>query len=134
MYSDIKQGEHETIDQLDQCIKDLIERCQYSTENKKTVCKTELLSHATKHFKVKKWVMSKKRQEEVTYKALLWYAKEYKMTVKDFNRCKFNVGVATAATIDEIETFKLKKGNSYRAKGGPGKTCSRCGQSHSPRE
>ena len=27
MYSDIKQGEHESTDQLDQCIKDLVERC-----------------------------------------------------------------------------------------------------------
>ena len=33
MYSNIKQGEHETTDQLDQNIKDLVERCQYSTEN-----------------------------------------------------------------------------------------------------
>ena len=85
MYSDIKQGEHETTDQLDQCIKDLVERCQYDTENEKTVCQTELLFHATKHFEVKKWVRSKKNQEEVTYKALLQYAKEHKMMVKDFN-------------------------------------------------
>ena len=28
MYSDIKQGEHKSTDQLDQCIKDLVERCQ----------------------------------------------------------------------------------------------------------
>ena len=61
MYSDIKQGEHETTDQLDQHIKDLVERCQYSTENEKTVCQTELLFHATKHFEVKKWVRSKKK-------------------------------------------------------------------------
>ena len=33
MYSEIKQEEHETTDQLDQCIKDLIERCQYSAKN-----------------------------------------------------------------------------------------------------
>ena len=32
MYSDIRQGEHETTDQLDQCIKELVERCQYQTE------------------------------------------------------------------------------------------------------
>ena len=37
-YSDIKQGEHETTDQLDQHIKDLVERCQYGTENEKRVC------------------------------------------------------------------------------------------------
>ena len=131
MYSDIKQGEHETTDQLDQCIKDLIERYQYSTKNEKTVHQTELF-HATKHFEVKKWVRSKKKWEEVTYTALLQYAKELEMMVKDFNWHKFNGGVATAATIDEITTIKFKKGN--RAKGGPGKTCSRCGQSHPPRE
>ena len=61
MYSDIKQGEHETNDQLDECIKDLVERCQYDTKNEKNVCWTELLFHATKHFEVKKWVRSKKK-------------------------------------------------------------------------
>ena len=39
-----------------------------------------------------------------------------------------------AANIDEIKTFKFRKGNGYRAKGSPGKTNSRCGQSHLPRE
>ena len=43
MYSDIKQGEHESTDQLDQCIKDLVERCQYQTEAEKMVHRTELL-------------------------------------------------------------------------------------------
>ena len=47
MYSDIKQEEHETTDWLDQCIKDLVERCQYDTENDKRVHQTELLCHAT---------------------------------------------------------------------------------------
>ena len=51
MYSDIRQGEHETTDQLDQCIKDLVEWCQYQTEAEKMVHRTELLFHATKHFK-----------------------------------------------------------------------------------
>ena len=31
------------------------------TKNEKTVHKTELLFHATKHFEVKKWVRSKKK-------------------------------------------------------------------------
>ena len=84
MYSDIKQGDSETMDQLSQCIKNIIERCQYATEAEVTVCHTELLFHATKHFKVKKWVCSKKWQEEVTYTALLQYAKEHEMTIKDF--------------------------------------------------
>ena len=36
--------------------------------------------------------------------------------------------------IDEIKTFKFKKGNGHRAKGGPGKTCNKCSTSHPPRE
>ena len=67
MYSDIKQEEHESTDQLDQCIKDLVERCQYQTEAEKMVHRTELLFHATKHFEVKKWVRSKKKREDVMY-------------------------------------------------------------------
>ena len=85
MYSDIRQGEHETTDQLDQCIKELVERCQYNTENEKLVHRTELLFHAMKHFEVKKWVRSKKKREDITYTALLQHAKEHEMTVKDFN-------------------------------------------------
>ena len=65
MYSDIKQGDDESIDKLDQRIKNLVEKCQY-TEAEKLVCRTELLFHATKHFEVKKWVRSKTRQEDVT--------------------------------------------------------------------
>ena len=134
MYNNINQGEHETTDQLDQCIKDLVQRCQYSTENEKTLCQTKLLFHVTKHLEVKKWVRSKKKREEVTYKALLQYAKEHEMTVKDFNQHKSNGGVATATTIDEIKSFKSKKGNGYRSKGGPGRLCGKCSTSHLPRE
>ena len=68
------------------------------------------------------------------YQAFLQCAKEHEMTVKDFNQHKSNGGVATAATIDEVKTFNFKKGNGNKAKVGPGKTCSRCGQSHPPRE
>ena len=75
--------ENTSTDQLDQCIKDLVERCQYQTEAEKTVCRTELLFHATKHFEVKKWVRLKR--EDVTYQALLQHAKEHEMTAKDFN-------------------------------------------------
>ena len=39
-----------------------------------------------------------------------------------------------ATTIDEIRSFKFRKGNSQRAKGGPGKAYSKCGMSHLPRE
>ena len=55
IYSDIKQGDNESTNQLDLRIKNLIERCQYLTEEK-VVCKTELLFHMTKHFEVKKWM------------------------------------------------------------------------------
>ena len=36
MYSDIRQGEQETTDQLDQCIKILVERCGYMSAEEKT--------------------------------------------------------------------------------------------------
>ena len=55
IYSDIKQGDNKSTDQLDQRIKNLIERCQYSADEK-LVHRTELLFHVTKHFEVKKWV------------------------------------------------------------------------------
>ena len=55
IYSDIKQGDDKSIDKLDQCIKNLVEKCQYK-EAEKLVCRTELLFHAIKHFEVKKWV------------------------------------------------------------------------------
>ena len=38
MYSDIRQGEQETTDQLDQCIKVLVKRCSYTSENEKKQC------------------------------------------------------------------------------------------------
>ena len=57
MYSDIKQGDDESIDKLNQHIKNLVEKCQYM-EVEKLVRRTELLFHVTKHFEVKKWVQS----------------------------------------------------------------------------
>ena len=38
MYSDIRQGEQETTNQPDQCIKILVERCGYMTEQEKKQC------------------------------------------------------------------------------------------------
>ena len=38
MYSDIRQGEQETTDQLDQHIKILVERCGYTPAKEKTQC------------------------------------------------------------------------------------------------
>ena len=138
IYSDIKQGDNESTDQLDQRIKNLVERCQYSTEEK-LVRRTELLFHATKHFEVKKWVRSKKRREDVTYQALLQYAKEHEMTVKDFKHHKSNGGVAQLTTVDAIKTFKrngkksTKTSSSYRTSGQSthdSKMCSKCNTTH----
>ena len=85
MYSDIRQGEQETTDQLDQCIKILVERCGYTSPEEKTQCQLELLFHATKHFKVKKWVRSQTAlNETVTFDKLLQHAKQHEATVKDF--------------------------------------------------
>ena len=132
MYSDIRQGEQETTDQLDQHIKILVERCSYTTENEKKQCWLELLFHAMKHYEVKKWVRSQTAQgETVTFDKLLQHAKQHKATVKDFHRHKSNGGAATATTIDEIRTFKHRKGQGQRAKG---KICGKCGMSHQPRE
>ena len=43
MYSDIWQGEQETTDQLNQCIKILVKRCGYVSTEEKTWCWLELL-------------------------------------------------------------------------------------------
>ena len=136
MYNDIRQGEHESTDQLDQCIKDLVKRCQYQTEAEKMVPRTELPFHAMKYFEVKKWVRLKKKREDIMYQALLQHAKEHEMMVKDFNWHKSNCGIATVTTVDEIKSFKFKKGNSHRAnfRSGQGNTCSKCRMSHPPRE
>ena len=64
MYSNVKQGDNDWIDKLDQCIKNLVEKCQYM-EAEKLVRRTELLFHVTKHFEVKAWVQSKKRREDI---------------------------------------------------------------------
>ena len=53
MYSDIKQGDSETTDQLDQHIKNIVERCQYATKAEVMVHCPELLFYAMKHFEVK---------------------------------------------------------------------------------
>ena len=39
-----------------------------------------------------------------------------------------------ATTINEIRTFKQRKGHGQRARGNQGKICSKCGTSHPPRE
>ena len=132
MYSNIRQGEQETTDQLDQCIKILVKRCGYTSENERKQCRLELPFHATKHFEVKKWVRSQMAQgETVTFDKLLQHAKQHDATIKDFCQHKLNGGVTMATTINEIRTFKHKKGQGQRAKG---KICGKCGMSHPPRQ
>ena len=115
---------------------------------RKLVCRTKLLFHVTKHFEVKKWVWSKKRQEDITYTALLQYAKEHEMMVKDFNHHKSNGGITQPTTINAIKSFKCGKkgsrnGSSNRAsslhRGSTGKCntnkmCSKCSMTHTYRE
>ena len=133
MYSDIRQDEQETTDQLDQCIKILVERCGYTSAEEKTQHQLELLFHVTKHFEVKKWVRSQTAlNKTVTFDKLLQHAKQHEATIKDF-RHKSNRGVATSTTINEIRTFKQRKGQGQRARS-KGKICGKCGTSHPPRE
>ena len=54
--------------------------------------------------------------------------------LRDFQQHKSNGGVAMATTINEIRTFKQRKGQGQRAKGNQGKICGKCGMSHLPRE
>ena len=142
IYSDIKQGDDESIDELDQHIKNLVEKCEY-TEAEKLVRRTKLLFHVTKHFEVKKWVQLKKRREEVMYPALLQYTKKHEMTVKDFNRHKSNGRIAQLTTVNMIETFKCGKkdgrngslnGASSSHRGSTDKTCNKCNTTHAYRE
>ena len=98
-----------------------------------------MLFHATKHFEVKKWVRLKKKREDVTYPALLQYAKEHEMMAKDFNHHKSNRGITQLTSIDAIKTFKRGKkssgnGSSHRASGlsnKDSKTCSKYKMTHS---
>ena len=137
MYSDIWQGEQETTDQLDQCIKILVKKCGYPTNEEKERCWLELLFHAMKHFEVKKWVrLQTALKETVTFDKLLQHAKQHKVTIKDFHQHKSNGGVAMSTTINEIRTF-TRKGQGSRARArtrSKGKICGKCGTSHPPRE
>ena len=85
MYSDTWQGEQETTDQLDQCIKMLVERCGYTSPEEKTQRRLELLFHVMKHFEVKKWVgLQTALNETVTFDKLLQHEKQHEATIKDF--------------------------------------------------
>ena len=80
MYSDIRQGEQETTDQLDQHIKILVKGVAYTSTEEKMQCWLELLFHGTKHFEVKKWVRSQTAlKETVTLTNLLQHAKQHEV-------------------------------------------------------
>ena len=77
------------------------------------------------------------------YAALLQYAKEHEMTVKDFNHHKSNRGITQLMTINAIESFKCSKkgsrnGSSNRAsslhRGNTNKMCSKCNMTHAYKE
>ena len=135
MYSDIQQGEQETTDQLNQCIKILVERCGYASTEEKMRCQLELLFHVMKHFKVKKWVRSLTTlKETVTFDKLLQHAKQHEATIKDFQWHKSNGGVVMSTTINEIRTFKRKGQGSQARTRSKGKIRGRCRMSHPPRK
>ena len=74
----------------------------------------------------------------MTYQALLQYAKEHEMTVKDFNCYKSNGGIAQLTTVDVTKSFKcskkgIKTSSSHRTSGQStrdSKTCSKCNTTH----
>ena len=74
----------------------------------------------------------------MTYQALLQYAKEHEMTVKDFNRHKSNGGIAQPTTVDAVKSFKhgkkgTKSSGSHRTSGEStrdSKLCSKCNTTH----
>ena len=136
MYSNIWQGEQETTDQLDQCIKMLVKRCGYTSPGEKTQCRLELLFHVMKHFEVKKWVrLQTALNKTVTFDKLLQHAKQHEATIKDFQWHKSNSGVVTSTTINEIRTFKQRKGQGSWARAkSRGKICGKCGTSHPPQQ
>ena len=136
MYSDIRQGEHESTDQLDQCIKNIVKRCQCTNEDEKLVHRTEILFHATKHFEVKKWVRSNKEERGHH----IWSTPPTCKRTWDDSQGLQQTQVqwwnhAIATTVDEIKTFKFKKGNTVnRPKSRSGRVCSKCSTSHPPRD
>ena len=136
MYSDICQGEQETTDQLNQCIKILVERCHYTSAKERTQCRLELLFHVMKHFKVKKWVRLQTALNRNSHLSTSYYSMQSNMkaTVKDFQQHKSNRGVAMSTTINEIRTFKRKGQGSRARTRSKGKICGKCGMSHPPKE
>ena len=83
-------------------------RCQYQSEAKKMVHRTELLFHAMKHLKSKSGQTTEEERGHYI-SSLLQHAKEQKMMVKDFNQHKSNGGIATAMIIDEINPSSTGK-------------------------
>ena len=131
MYSDIKQGEHESTDQLDQCIKDLVERCQYKTEDEKMIHRTALLFHATKHLEVKKMGQIKEKERE-------HHVSSPPPTCQGAWDDSKKTSTDTSPMVELPQQQPLMRSQPSTSRkvtaNGSGKTCSRCGQSHPPRE
>ena len=83
------QGEQETTDQLDQCIKILVEKCGYPTNEEKERCQLELLFHVTETLrsqKVGKIANSSKRKCNFQQAIMVGgMQSNMKATIKDFH-------------------------------------------------
>ena len=127
--SDIKQSKHQTTAELDIYIKDLIRRCQFPPEDQESH-KIDLLYHATAHFEVRKFVHNAK-PEELKYDCMIEVAKAHERTCQEYQIHKQAHSVAPPSNSYSnplIQTNALSK--SFQ-KGPPGKTCGKCGPSHS---
>ena len=129
----------ETTDQLNQCIKILVEKCSYASTEEKMRCWLELLFHVVKHFEVKKWVRfanSSKRKQSLSNK-LLQHAKQHEATIKDFHQHKSNGGSCNIYHNQWDQNLLQEKARGSWARsrtGSKGKICGKCGTSHPPRE
>ena len=94
MYSDIKQDEHEITDQLDQHIKQLVEKCQYQNQDEKKVCQTETTLPCSQTLQGLEMGKATERDcKYVTYEKLLEHAKQHECMVKDLIWHKASGGV-----------------------------------------
>ena len=80
--TDIKQGKHQTMAELDIYIKDLVRRCQF-TQAEQEPRKIDLLYHATAHFEVRKFIHNAK-PEELTYDKMIELAKAHERVCQEY--------------------------------------------------
>ncbi len=92
LYSDIRQGPTETVDQLGIRICSLVNKAQYKGPDAATR-KLEVLYHSVRYFDTKKYARLQKFAE-LTYEKLLEHAKLVERTVLDYNKHRENRGGA----------------------------------------